>query len=220
MDYLAINNKINKIQSCGIYNSNQIEALKYAIYRSDINEDLFLDPNNVIPADYIYMYIKLLARKKNIEFYVKNRWHDLGFDPSQSEILIYGHLGGVNIGDITINMTASEIYKIIHDRIRSKQIEKDNPNLFKTLKNIGFSLDVINFFITKFNTDPGVSYLFEEKYTVFSLEQIKYLYTVMSTGVSIDNISNPYLSVADMKQIILNSEESRSFLNDIRAKRG
>ena len=47
------------------------------------------------------MYIKLMTLNKNVGFYITNKWHQLGFNPNQLKLLIYGHLDGINISDIT-----------------------------------------------------------------------------------------------------------------------
>lgn len=221
MDYQKANEKIANIQKTGLYNSAQIDAIKYCVFRNDIDEEIFLDPNNIIPSEYISMYTQLLAQKKPIHFYIQNKWHNLGFSPKQLKLIIEGHLAGISIADVTPNMSIEDIQKIIYERVNQKRLEKNIQEAemsleeVDNLKKAGFTHDVLSFFLKVYPTDPEIHFLFAPKYAVFSLEQIKYLYSVLSTGTSIDTICNPNLSVEQMKNIMLKNSESTQFIEEV-----
>lgn len=221
MDYQKANEKIANIQKTGLYNASQIETIKYCVFRSDIDEEIFLDPNNIIPSDYISMYTQLLVLKKPIHFYIQSKWHNLGFSPKQLKLIIEGHLAGISIADITPNMSIEDIQKIIYERVNQKNLEKKFQETkmsleeVNKLKKAGFTYDVLSFFLKVYLNDPEINLLFDPKYAVFSLEQIKYLYSVLSTGTSIDTICNPNLSVEQMKNIMLKNSESNQFIEEV-----
>ena len=87
MKYSEIFDKIDNLRETGQYDEEQLEAIRYAAFMPDFDENLILNPN--IPANYMFMYVKLSKDKKiDIAKYINENWHMKGFDSNQLYYLI------------------------------------------------------------------------------------------------------------------------------------
>ena len=219
MDYQEIQKKIGELQASGLYNEAQLEILKYAFFRFP-NQDISFLVDYRIPASYMEIYIKLLSEKVNVEKYITEGWHQYGYEPKALYFLIFFHSKGIDIQGIDKTASGEEVKEILNARADLKQLnslyEKSSMEKRKLelLKSIGFDKQAESFFLRQ-GEKNDISMFLNPKFRAFSLEQIKYLFSIVSTGQSIENIANPSLNVEEMRNIMLKSRESLEFLNEI-----
>lgn len=219
MDYQEIQKKISALQSSGLYNGKQLEILKYAFFRFS-NQDISFLVDYRIPASYMEIYVKLFSEKVNVEKYITEGWHQYGYEPKALYFLIFYHSKGIDIQGIDKTTSVEEVKEILNARTDLKHlnslyekssVEKEELEL---LKSINFNKQVECFFLRQ-GEKNDISMFLDPKFRAFSLEQIKYLFSIASTGQSIENIANPSLNVEEMRNIMLKSRESLEFLNEI-----
>lgn len=218
MDYFGINEKVGNLSKNSDFNVSQIEAIKYACYIPNFDENLIIDSS--IPSDIMLTYIKLATTMKiDISYYIKNSWHLKGYDSNQLYYLIVYHNKGYDISAINPHMTINEINNIIKEQEKSNllTLEKNSINLDKSIIDLLKSLDlkVSKFLLKKIKQGEDMSDLLKEKLKDFSFEQVKYLYSIHSIGENIEPIFDSNLSVEQMKEKMLNSPFSQEFLQSI-----
>lgn len=216
MDYQKINQKIDELTKSGLYDNKQLEAIKYACYIPDFDENLIINPE--IPGNIMLTYVKLAKTHKiNIEKYINDNWHLKGFNDNQLYYLIMYNANGYDISDITPNMDIKDIKEIMDSKDMEKHLDKlliYNPKL-AFLKEMHIDPKVIKFLLNKFETGYDISVFLRPDINSFSLDQIKYLFSIYSIGGDLNSIFDSNLSVEQMKERMLNSKESREFLQEI-----
>lgn len=219
MSYIEINKKIEQIRTSGLYSDDQIEAIKYACFRSDFNEDLIINPN--IPSSIMLTYCNLSTYQKiDVSKYINENWHSRGFDSEQLYTLIFYDSKGFDIEGITPNMSVEEIKNIINTKTDNKYKKDMLENIdFLPIQQVEIlkDLDILTFKFLMRQLQEGydISTLLRPNTKDFSLEQIKYLFTVYSIGGDLEKIFNPNFSVEQMKQFMSASKESVEFLQTI-----
>ena len=212
MDY----QKIDELAKNGLYSNPQLEAIKYACYMPEFDENLIMDPT--IPNNIMLTYVKLAKiHKIDIKKYISNKWHLKGFNDEQLYYLIIYDTKGYDISNITTNMSVKEIKETINNKINEDRINKlanTNPQI-AYLKNMGVNIKIINFLSKQMDIGYDISMFLKPNIKEFSYGQIKYLFSVYSTGKSIKDIFDPNLTVEQMHEIVLNSKETVEFLQEI-----
>ena len=215
MKYSEIFDKIDNLRETGQYDEEQLEAIRYAAFMPDFDENLILNPN--IPANYMFMYVKLSKDKKiDIAKYINENWHMKGFDSNQLYYLISSDSKGQDISGIDSSNSVDEIIKIINDRrVLERELEILNESKYSMLKGYNFDVHALEFLSSKIDNGEDISAFLRPDINKFSTEQIKYLYTVYSTGSDISRIYNPNLTVTQMREKMLSSPESIAFVSEI-----
>ena len=214
MDYAKINNKITELKNSGQFDNSQLEAIKYACYMPNFDENLIIDPS--IPGNIMLTYVKLANNKIDISKYINSKWHLKGFDDKQLYCLISYYDKGYDISNITPNMSIEEIKDNLNDKIDENEKNEllNNPEL-EPFKKYNLDLKVIKFFLKKIQSGDDISIFLRPNINKFSFEQIKYLFAVYSTGSDINKIFDPNLSIEQMRNIIVNSPSSIDFLQEV-----
>lgn len=222
MDMNEIFKKISELENSGMYTQEQMAYIKYALYRDDFDVNLILDSS--IPSEYMGIYIKLGVGMKNIpiEKYIKEKWHNLGYTSQQLYYIIYADSQNINVKNIPLNMSVEDIKAIINqkqnDRFLEEEYKKANLSLedLEKIKKLNISYEVKKFLL-RISNSYDISVLLDIGLENYSFEQVKYLASVLSTGIDISIITNPNLSVEQMRQKVLNSAESLDFISQIRS---
>ena len=219
MDYLKINQKIDELTNSGLYDESQLEAIRYVSNFPNFNVNLILDPT--IPSDMMLMYFKLAqTHKVDVSKYISEKWHQKGFNDKQLSNLIFYASKGCNISGITPDLSEDVIKNLMDAQQRNVELKKlfesSNMSVFELDKLKEYNLDYTSIkFLLKKGEEEDLTNFLSNNLTGFSSEQIKYLYSVYSTGSSIGGILNPSLSIEQMKNKILNSRDSVEFTLDI-----
>lgn len=212
--------KMEELELSGLYNSNQLDVIKYAMMRDGIDENLFMNP--AIPSEYMTVYLQLKTTKKTIplEKYMNGNWHSLGYTPDQLYSVIWGDSVGVDISHFSPDMTKEEIKNAVNQQLDNKKVDNliqtsTMPfNKLEQIQQLGFSNEVQSFLL-RVGEKSDIGVFLQPQFTHFSLEQIQYLYSILSIGCSIDRIMDPNLSVEQMKTIMSYSPESLQFISEI-----
>lgn len=217
MNYQEINNKINNLIKSGLYNDSQIDAIKYACFIPNFDENLIIDSS--IPENIMLTYIKLAKSNKiDISKYINSKWHLKGFNDEQLYYVIFYDNKGYDISNITSNMSIEEIKNIMNNQINNINLNDSLNNStmseyeLSKLKEYNLDYKSINFLL-RIAKNEDLTIFLNNNLKGFSFEQIKYLYAVYSTGSDIKNILNPNLTVDQMREKILNS--NINFINEI-----
>lgn len=219
--YEEINNKINELIKTGKYNESQIEAIKYACYLPNFDANIILDSS--ISSNCMLTYVKL-ATTNNIDVskYINDKWHLKGFNDQQLYYLIFYDNKGYDISQINSNMSVDEIKEFMNNMIAEKEKEKllsDEKNInnsqIELLKEYNLDINIIKFFLNQIDLGYDISIFLKPDIKDFSLEQIKYLFSVYSVGTDIEAIFNPNLSVEQMREKVLSSSTSIEFMQEI-----
>lgn len=217
--FQEVQKELEELEKSRLYSPEQLQIIKYAAYRRDFDETLLFNP--AMPSEYMEMYVQLKTmRKIDIKYYILENWHLLGFSPKQLYLLIIAHAQNIDISRITSNMSEEEIKEFLNNQQIQKITNKTRKESslsseeIEKIKSIGFSSDV-ELFLLRVGEHSKIDVLLNHQLRNCSLEQMKYLFAVYSTGTSIDHIMNPNLSVNEMKNIILTETESLEFLQDV-----
>ncbi len=220
MNYMEINKKIDELSKTGKYNNSQLEAIRYACFIPNFDIESIMDPS--IPNDIMLSYIKLVTTHKiDICKYINNKWHLKGFNGDQLYYLIFYDNQGYDVSNITPDMSVDEIKAFFNNH--SMEIEKNrlldsnilDHNYRQMLEKYNLDLPVLKFFMRKIEAGYDISIFLRPGINQFSFEQIKYLFAIYSTGSDIESIFNPSLSVKQMKEKILSSNDSTQFMQQI-----
>lgn len=217
-DFEKINNTIDELSRTGQYSDAQLETIKYACHFPNFDEALIMDPS--IPSEIMMTYIDLaIKRKIDISKYINNKWHLKGFNAEQLYYLIFSDSKGYDISKITPNISVEEITKFIKNMIDEKEKKKvlnSSAALeYPMLKSLDLNLNVLRFFLKQIENGYDISVFLRPNIKDFSFDQIKYLFAVYDTGYDIKGIFDPTLSVEQMKEKVLSSDESIKFLQEI-----
>ena len=171
------------------YNKDQIEVLKYAFRRADVDESKLLNPS--IGADYMLMYAKLMGEGVDVTTYINNDWHNQGYDEKL-------------------------LYKIIKQHLANPKFIDQFTNLrFDRTKNIDdvAKMDGLDPMVRKFlmlqNDYYDINGFLNNDLKSFSLEQIGYLFSLYVSGADYSELLNPNLSVEMMKEKYLGSKNEQ-----------
>lgn len=219
MDYTTVSKKMEQLKSTGKYNEKQLEVINYAMFRPDLDTSLLLDPS--IGSEYMSMYISLLTKKIPVEHYIEQNFHQLGFNPKQLYSIITAYHNGIDLTALSKDTTPDEIDKIHSDKLDEQKINDAYrasaipiEDLSK-LKEMNLPIPVQRF-ILRMGEDYDINFLINQNLTGMSLDQVKYIWNVYSTGEkNIQQIINPDLSVEQMKEIMSHSKQSIDFLKEI-----
>ena len=216
MNYADINNKINELAKSGLYNQDQLDAIKYGLYLPGLDTNLIMDPS--IDSNSMFTYIKLARNKVDISNYVNNKWHLKGFSGEQLYYLVLYDSKGYDMSDLTPNMSIDDIKKNIDEKIHGKEKHDllSNPS-YAFLNDYNLDVTVLNFFVRKMEAGEDLSGLLRPGIDWFSFEQVKYLYSLYSIGMDITRVFNPNFTVEQMKQIVQGSKESIDFIQEIQS---
>lgn len=129
---------------------------------------------------------------------------------------------GYDLKDIMPNMELAQIEEIINNKVTEKlrnQLLKEGDNLnnpqFEMLKNYNLDLAVFKFFLNKIKLDNDISIFLRPDIGNFSLEQIRYLFSVYSTDTNIESIFDSNLSVEQMREKVSMFSSSQDFIQEI-----
>ncbi len=224
IDYQKIQMEIKALEKSNLYQSEQLETIKYAMYAIKDRDFLYLLTDPSIPNEFMTMYISLNTRKINVKKYIEEKWHEKGFDSKQLYELILADSKGYDISEVDLNDSVEKISEILNHQIAQKKLKEkyevsslSSEELLK-LKKIGFAPNVA-IFLLRIAEEYEIESLLDEKLKDCTLEQMKYLVSVYTTGVSIEAIKNSNLSVEEMKEIVLHFKDSVNFLNSVRQSR-
>ena len=184
-----MNDKLQKIIDSGLYNSGQIETIKYALHREGIDENVLLDPS--ISEDYMFMYIKLMEEQIDVRPFINNKWHNKGYPENELINIIRGYIKNPDlIKDYTnLSLDGSNNLK--------------NKDLLEKLR------DDVKFFLKSQSQFYNIDELLKTGIENFNLEQVGYLFAVFATGRDISDIFDSNLSVDQMKEIVLSSAQNK-----------
>lgn len=217
--FQEVQKELDQLEKSRQYLPEQLQIIKYAAYRPDFDETLLFNPT--IPSEYMEIYVQLKTmRKIDIKGYILGKWHLLGFNPKQLYLLIVAHAQNMDISRITSNMSEEEIKEFLNKQKKQDIIDKQRKESsmpkeeIEKIKSIGFSSEV-ELFLLRVGESNEIDALLNSQLKNCSLEQMKYLYAVYSTGTSIEQIMNPNLSVDEMKSIALTGNESLKFFQEI-----
>ena len=216
IDYEIVNRKIEELANTNKYSSEQLNAIKLALYTIGKLADKLMNPE--IPADYMKMYIELSKRGIDIENYITDEWLKSGYSSDKLYNVIIYHSNGCDTDKVNPEMTKEKIYEVLANQFDevfvNEMIEKSN--LSDEEKEIVRGLNPsISKFLLKKAKENDISEFLSFPLNDFSLEQVKYLFAVYSTGEDISGILNPALTVEEMKDKVLNSSTSTQFLEEV-----
>lgn len=221
MDYIKINKKIEELSKTNLYNNEQLDAIKYACCLPNFDEALIID--STIPSSYMLTYVKLATHNKiNVKKYIEEKWHLKGFSSDQLYYLIFFDNQGYSIENITPDMSIEQIKNFFNleqnkkrlREIREKMDISTKPILDK-LKDLNVDIVIIEFLLNKMKLGYDISPFLKEDLNKFSWEQIKYLFSIYSIGRNIESIFDSNLSVSQMIEIQVKSQESQDFIKEI-----
>lgn len=216
MDYQTVFKKMDELRKTGMYNEEQLEVIRYMCYDPKFNVDLILDPS--ISNDMMLNYYKLATQKKiDVSKYINEKWHLKGFSDKQLYYVIDADNKGQDISDITPNMSIEEIITNLNSKIaEERKINALNDTEFEMLKNYNLDLQTIEFLIRQAKLGNDINSFLKPNINQFSLDQIKYLFSIYSIGGDIKNIYDSNLSVEQMKQKMSSSKDSLIFEQELK----
>lgn len=219
MNYKNIDNTMKKLSESGKYNDEQLSAIKYAYCHPKFDEQLILDPS--ISGDMMYMYIQLALNDNiDIKYYIKNKYHEKGFNDKQLKEIIRYEEKGYDVRDITTSMSMDDIKNNFLNKYKenekNKLFEKYNVDNELKIKLMPLEYRVARFLLRNREAGQNIIPFLENDLTLFSFDQVRYLFTLYVIGLKYKEVMDPKLSIEQMKDIALHSKESKSFENEIR----
>lgn len=124
-----INKTLENIKKDGLFKSDQLSVIEYAMYRTEITKEameLIIDPT--IPSDYMSMYVHLMIRGIDVKKYIKRNWALMEIPvPDLEKTIIAENSKLINLSKANITESDSLV------NIKSAKVTEEKP---KTLKRV------------------------------------------------------------------------------------